>query len=361
MKKAVSLLICCLLIMSFALTLVRANTAVTLTSSMAGSTYDSALNQYDRYSLMTYTGSMQYSNGGTFYPNDGLVGVQIQDSTGATMLVRTISTGLNNTVQSFPANPPADVDKAYLCDLGGNPITSIPMPTASNQVTPTLYVHLINNEQSTQNMIVVVSILDSNAVPIAFFSSPLNVAGGTASYVKSNFLIQPWAHYGQAYAYVSIFSGDLPSNGGVPLATEKTFGFTITGGAPFPGTAPTTFAYNGVNRLYNFTFRLLSQQTCPLGTCNVYSTVNYPYAAYTTGTYIGNQASQTTNFQVAQLGDLNSDGVLNFVDIQLFVHYYILYYNQGTYTASVDFNHDSKINFADIQLFVHYYIYYYSP
>ena len=50
----------------------------------------------------------------------------------------------------------------------------------------------------------------------------------------------------------------------------------------------------------------------------------------------------------------------NFVDIQAFVHDFIVYYSNGIYNPYSDLNADGKINFADIQLFVHSYLSYYG-
>ncbi len=358
MRKELISILLCLIIAPMAVTLVRAQTptlTLTLTASTASTITaynDSSL--YDRYSIVTFIGSMNYNAGTNFYPNDGLAGVQIQDPNGNTLVVRTISTG-----NVIPYNIPADINASYLCNAGGNQITSIPMPTASNQETPSYYVQVINNEGTIQPMLVTVNMFDSNGVPIALSYATLNVGAYSSSFIQTNFLIDSWAHYGTVYAYVNVYS-DWPSNGGVPLAMEKTFQFTITGGTPFPGTAPTTYSLNGVDHYYNFTFRLPNQGNCVLGNYTVYSTANYPYAAYSSGTYVGTQGSQTTTFQVAQFGDLNGDGIVNFADLQIFVRDYINYYQNGAYTAAIDFNNDGKINFADLQLFVKYYLQYWS-
>jgi hypothetical protein len=279
------------------------------------------------------------------YPSDGLVGLEIKDPSMSTIVARTIKTG-----DSTPYNLAANIEAAYLCDSVGNQQSSTPLPTQSNQVTPYYYIRVSNNLGTIQNMRLAITIFDANGLPITMNSQPITVGPYSSFDIRTNFLIQPFAHYGTAYAYVSVFSDNhMPSEGGVPLALEKIFQFSITGGTPFSGTAPTTFSLNGIKHYYNFTYRL--PKTCGIGT----------YTAYSTADYLGIHSSTSTTFQVAQIGDLNSDGAVNYRDISAFVSYYIGYFNNHVFVQAIDFNSDGRINFNDIQVFVSKYIFYWSP
>jgi hypothetical protein len=244
-----------------------------------------------------------------------------------------------------PGNLSASITAAYICDAGGNQLTSIPLGAY-----PSIYINVQNlNASNAQQVLATLSIFDSNGVPIAFYSSWLNIDNYPAtSFVRSNFNISPDPHYGTAYAYVDVFSA-LPSNKGVPLGLEYDFTFNITGGTPFQGTPPTTNSLNGLDHYYNFTFRLPKQ--CQTG----------EYTIYTTANYYGVAGKANTTFEVLQIGDLNGDGQVNFADLIIFVADYIAFYKTPpTYTATCDFNNDGQINFADLTLFVHYYIFYWS-
>ena len=131
MKKLIVSFLCCLLIMSMSMALVSAAPMLTLTANCVSTLYD-------RYTTVTLTGGMEYNNYEyPQYPSDGLIGVQIQDPAGTTTVMRTLRTGT-----SMPNNITAYIDSAYLCDVGGNPQTSVPLPTVSNGEVPYYYIHV---------------------------------------------------------------------------------------------------------------------------------------------------------------------------------------------------------------------------
>ncbi len=298
---------------------------------------------YDAYTQVTLNQSMSYNDYQSItYPSDGLVGLQIQDPNGNTVAIRTLST--DTTV---PYDIPATVSKAYLCDGSENQIGSISMPSATNTVIPMIYFSVTNNLDTIQSVLVTLNIYDSNGVPISVAAQSMpNIPATSSQESILDFNIPSWAHYGTAYAYVDVFN-NWPAQGGVPLGEEQSFQFTITGGTAFQGgTPPTTTSQNAspINN-FNMTFRLAQSPT--LGTYKVYSTTNY----------LDVTGSQTTSFAVAQLADVNGDGVVNFKDITSFVGMYINYYANGVYYPQIDFIHNgSVLNFKDISLFVAYYI-----
>ena len=184
---------------------------------------------------------------------DSLVGIELDDSTGAPLVIRTIQPGA-----SQPSNVSALILSANLSDSSGNPQTSVPLPTSDNDANPYYDVTVQNNLGVNLPVLVTLNVYDSDGVPIAFDSQPLSILQHSTGNFDVNFLIQPWAHYGNAYAYVDVFT-NLPSKGGVPLGPEQSFQFTITGGSAFTGYVPTTYGFGG---FYNYTFTL---HDCALG------------------------------------------------------------------------------------------------
>jgi hypothetical protein len=267
--------------------------------------------------------------------------MQIQDSTGATVVIRTLQTGT-----SPPYGIGAVITQAYLCDANGNPISTIAMPSATNPVIPELSFSVTNDQVTTQSLLVTVNVFDSDGVPISANSQLMSdvVSGGSVSSIV-DFSIPSWANYGTAYAYVGVYS-NWPAQGGVPLGVEYIFPFSITGGAAVQGgTLATTSSETGNPNNFNMQYRLAPDGV--FGTYNIYTTTNY----------LGITGSQTASFAVAQLADVNGDGVVNFHDVTYFVANYINYYNNGVYTPSIDFIHDgSVINFKDVEFFIAYYI-----
>jgi hypothetical protein len=162
-----------------------------------------------------------------------------------------------------------------------------------------------------------------------------------------DFNIPSWVHYGTAYGYLDVYSA-WPSQGGVPVAEEKAFQFTISGGNPFQGTPPTTSGSNVINGYFGMTFRLPKYATT--GAYTAYSSVNYQ----------GVNTTQITPFNVEMLADVLGQGTVNFNDISAFVTMYIAYFAMGTYYSQIDYLKTGVINFNDISMFVTYYIEYWS-
>jgi len=315
--------------------------------------------QYPVYSQVTFTESMAYfNNPGTTYPSDGLVGVQLENPFGTTLFTRTLRTG-----STTPYNLTATVTNAYVTS-GGTQTSSIPLPPYPYGA-PEVYLDVTNNWPTQQTFLVVVSIFDSNGIPI--FEQPVQFTIGgeqqSEQYVSLSG-IQTTAHFGTAYAYVDVFN-NFPSDGGYPLAEEYGFQFTITGGNAFQGTPPTTYTVNtGPTNYFNMTFRmpkdpnnLLGGANGVTGTYTIYST-----ADYTTTSGVSTFGNQTTTFQYLLLGDVKNLGILNFNDVTYFVTLYIAYFETGNYAESeaIDFTHTGTINFNDVTTFVEYYILYWS-
>lgn len=304
-------------------------------------------NLYDMYSPVTLNEGLVYTTyEGPGYPSDGLVGFQILDSNGATMVIRTLSTG--GSPPFTDVNITTTITQAYLSNGAENQISSVSIPSATNTIIPMFYFTVSNLLNTMQSVLVTFNVYDSNGVPIAVASQ--NVAMGASSSEEAliDFNIPSFAHYGTAYAYVDVYS-TWPSKGGVPLGEEYAFQFTISGGTPFQGTPSTTSSTNQDNHNFNMVFRL--PKTCASGTYTAYSTTNYQ--SLTT--------SATTTFNVKLLDDFLGEGNVNFGDVSYFVTAYIAYFSSAhTYNGQIDFLNAGTISFADVLLFVQYYILYYS-
>ncbi len=325
---------------------VRAINASTVNLIVNTTQRNAAKYPYDVYSPVTLNETMVYNNVATTqYPTDGLVGLQIQDPNGNTMVIRTLSTG-----NSIPNSIPVTITQAYLCNGAEAQITSTPIPTASNPFITQIYFNVYNNQATAQQVLVTLNIFDSNGVPISVASQNMgSIPAYTSEEAILAFNLPSSAHYGTAYAYVDVYN-TWPMRGGVPIGQEKDFQFTITGGTAFQGTPARTVSDNGspINN-FNMTFRL--PKNGALGT----------YTAYSSTNYLGVAGSATTPFAVSQLADVNGDGVVNFNDIVDFVGLYIAYFSSAhTYSPQIDFLHTGVINFNDVILFVGYYILYWS-
>lgn len=304
---------------------------------------------YDVYSQITLNDSLAYNNYITVnYPADALVGVQIQDPNDQNIVIRTLSTGT-----SIPYGLATNINEAYLCNSQESQISSISIPSSTNTIVPTVYFSVQNNLNSMQSVIVTLNVYDSNGVPFAAAYQTTTIGPDATSEGVMDFNIPSWVHYGTAYAYMDVFSG-WPSQGGIPLAEENAFQFTISGGTPFQGTPPITNSLNANSQNFNMTFRLPKN--------SVAGTLLSPalYTVYSSVGYQGVNTTQTTPFGVALLADVNGDGAVNFNDISAFVTMYIDYFANHVYSPQIDYLKTGTIDFNDISLFVTYYIEYWS-
>jgi len=345
MKKKFLLAIFLIVIALATVTLgVKAINASTVTLTLSNNENNPPQYPSDAYSLVTLNETMLYNNIESItYPTDGLVGVQIQDPNDDTIVIRTLATGT-----TIPDTIPATISQAYLCNSNEQQISSISMPSATNPVIPEIYFTVYNNLAIAQSMIVTLNVYDSNGIPISATSQTMNnVPAYTTQEGTLDFYIPSWAHYGTAYACVGVFSA-MPSQGGYPLGKESDFQFTITGGTAFQGYQTTMQSLNGSpTNYFSMSFRLPQYTDLTLGTYTAYSSTNYQ----------GITGSRVTAFGVAELADVNGDGVVNFNDITAFVGLYINYFTNHVYSPQIDFIHNgSVINFNDVALFVGYYI-----
>jgi hypothetical protein len=353
MKRLIFGLFLLAIALSTVIVSVKADNYSTVTLTMNPDQSNPVQHPYDAYQLVTINEAMAYFDGEvTSYPNDGLVSLQINDSTSNALVIRTLQTGT-----ALPLVVPAEINTAYLSNGIEGQITSI----NPSLTTPYVYVSVLNNLATTQNVFVTLNVYDSNGVPISVASQGINniapnaVSPGTAQF---DFFIPSWAHYGTAHAYVDVFN-KWPSQGGVPLAPEKEFTFTIAGGAAFSGTPETTNSLNTQpTENFNMTFRLPQSYNPVLGT-------NVPlgtYLAWSTTSYYPQQGAspvvgqQSTEFGVSQLADVSGQGQVNFNSITYFVGLYIAYFTQNLYSPQIDFEHTGTIDFNDVLLFVGYYV-----
>jgi hypothetical protein len=342
MKKVILTIFLVTLVLATLIVEVKA-TASTVTLTLGSNKNNPTQYPTDAYSLLTLNETMMYNyQGSVMNPTDGLVGVQIQDKNGNTMVIRTLQTG-----STTPFGLADEITQAYLSDGYGNKLTSTPIPSASNEVQPYVYVYVQSNQDTTQTVLITLNVFDSNGIPFCATSEPATIGPNSYTAPIIPFQIPSWVHYGTAYAYIDVYN-TWPSQGGYPQCEEFSSQFTITGGTAFQGIQPATQSLNGdPTDYFSISFRLPQYTDLTLGTCTAYSSTNY----------LGVAGSQTTTFNVAELADINGDGVVNFNDITTFVGLYINYFANHVYSPQIDFIHNgSVINFNDVALFVGYYI-----
>jgi hypothetical protein len=294
---------------------------------------------YDKYDPITISGAVQY---GDISPASALVAIEVDfPSGGGPMVLRTVQTG-SGTVTGLPEQ----ISAAYpTSGLGGSQIG-----TVQNGELGYFSVTVTDKDsQPHNNMLLAIAIFDGNGVPLGLSTSTLSLGAGGTQTSSVGIPIPTTAHSGPAYGYADLYTA-LPSSNGVPLAQETQFQFTVSGGTPSSGPAPSTSSATA--GAYSLTFKLPKQ--CPDGAYKVYATATWAGQSTTT--------PSTTGFNVLLIGDFDFAGVVNGNDLFIFAAAYINYYQGLGITNSLcDINGDGKIDATDFFLFVSAYIQYWSP
>ena len=293
---------------------------------------------YDKYDPITISGTVQY---GATTPANALVAIEVDlPSGGGPMVLRTVQSG-SGTVSGLPEQ----ISAAYpTSGIGGSQIGTV-------QNGELGYFSVIVEDLDSQahnNMQLAITIFDGNGVPIGISTSTLSLGAGATQTESVSIPIPTTAHSGPAYGYADLFSS-LPSSGGVPLAQEQSFEFTISGGTASSGPAPSTSSPTA--GAYSLTFKLPKQ--CPDGAYEVYATATWADQSTTT--------ASTTGFNVLLIGDFDFAGVVNGNDLFIFAAAYINYYTGQPYNTLCDINNQGKVDSTDFFLFVSAYIQYWSP
>jgi hypothetical protein len=202
------------------------------------------------------------------------------------------------------------------------------------------------DNQAYSGIQLAITIFDGNGVPLGIGLSTMSLGKGASQTAYVSIPIPTTAHSGTAYGYADLYS-NLPENGGTPMAQEQPFRFTISGGTPSSGPAPSTSSAN--SGAYSLTFKV--PKYCPDGAYQVYASASYQ----------GQDATAHTFFYVLLIGDFDLAGSVTGDDLFIFAGAYINYWTGQSYNTLCDINGDGKVDSTDFFLFVSAYIQWWSP
>ncbi len=296
---------------------------------------------YDKYDPITLSGTLQY---GSVSPSNALIGLEVDfPNAGGPLILRTVQTG-----SGTPSNLAEQINSAYPTNgQGGNQIG-----TVQNNAWAYFSVSVTDIDGKSYNgMVLAISLFDGNGVPLGFVSPTLSMGAGTTQTAYPEILIPSTAHSGTAYGYVDLYS-TLPQNNGFPMAQELPFQFTISGGTPSSGPAPSTSSVAA--GAYSLTFKLpkTPDSVFPKGAYKVYASSSYP---------AGQVVTAQTGFDVMLIGDFNFAQTVSGNDLLIFASAYINSHLTQSYNTLCDINGDGKVDSTDFFMFIAAYIQYWSP
>jgi len=268
---------------------------------------------------------------------DGLVGIQVQDSEDALLIIRTVTTG------TIPLTTPyVEVWPIVPCNSEGSPKESFKRGTLAY-----FNISATNHDIKPRLALMTVNTYDPNNVPFCSASIKTTLDGRTTSTFIISIPIPIDATTGNATAYANAYT-DWPKLEGTPYCPEESATFKITDGSSQATTLTTQsqpIATPQTDENYNTTFQL-----APLAKAG-------KYTIYVTSRYMGEEAFNSTTFKVSLLGDFDGDFDVNINDIRYFCSAYINYWSIPSIKDELgDFDHDCDIDIDDIRTFSTAYI-----
>jgi hypothetical protein len=208
----------------------------------------------------------------------------------------------------------------------------------------------------------------SNSTTGTFYSSTTLLSGGISktTYIDS----APGA-----VNIAATYSGDqnnLPSSDSIIIEILSSKNWTLQSdgyrwtqkGFPLAASVQLDVGVNTVEVYANSTLVFECTTTVidnPLFLPIQFDTYGLAVGNYTLTANVNGDVVVLEEYGVSYLGDLNGDFKINYLDIALFVDFFIDYQSIGTVNILADFNLDGKINYIDINRFVDGFIEYYTP
>lgn len=144
--------------------------------------------------------------------DDGLVGIHIKDSLGASLVRRTIPTGT-----ALSGNWGVEVTSVILCKSDETPIDE-----AKRGKFAYFLITVINNRASSRDVIITINVYDNVLIPLGAGAMQTTIAAGKVITCLYSIWIERWASVGKALACANVYDVD-----GYPFSPEKVGNFTI--------------------------------------------------------------------------------------------------------------------------------------
>lgn len=258
---------------------------------------------------------------GNSTPN--LAAIELDSPYGNPCLIRTVKTG-NVSGMYFRVQ----FSDLYTCNSHGTPEVLF-------ELGDSVYVNVTikNIDYVSRYVIVGLYVQSSDNRPLyAYYATADNVSPQSTIQHLVTFPISSNASYGQARVFASLFT-DYPVNGGYAYCPEQTANFSIGSSTPAMPKQPD---YN------NITFSL-PRKNAKLGNYTIHAATNFN--VYQTST-------DTKQFTVVLLGDINKDSVINMRDIAICIALFLTTPSSSNWNPLADVNNDGVVNMRDIALLV---------
>ena len=252
-----------------------------------------------------------------------LAAIEVANPDGNPFVIRTVKTG--NVSQMY--------FRVQILDLYTSTSMGIPQTLFNPGGTAYVNITVHNVDFVVRHVVIGLYVQGSDNRPLnAFYPSQDDIAAnGTVQHLVS-LPIPSDAPLGQARLFASL-STDFPPNGGYPYCPEQVANFSIGASTPILPQQP---------EYSNMTFNL-PRKNCKLGNYTVYAVANYNVLQTET---------DTKQFKVVLLGDINKDYIINMRDINSLVMIFNATPESPKWNPDADLNNDGVVNMRDINMLI---------
>ncbi|HUW48319.1 MAG TPA: dockerin type I domain-containing protein [Patescibacteria group bacterium] len=252
-----------------------------------------------------------------------LAAIEVITPNGNPCVIRTVKTG--NVSQMY--------FRVQILDLYTSTDTGTPQTLFNRGGTAYVNITVMNVDFVTRHVVIGLYVQGSDNRPLkAFYPSQDDiVANGTIQHLVS-LPIPSDAPLGQARLFASLFT-DFPPNDGYAYCPERVANFSIGASSPILPQQP---------EYSNITFNL-PRKDCKLGNYTVYAVANYNVLQTKT---------DTKQFKVVLLGDINKDYIINMRDINSLIMIFNTTPASPNWNPDADVNNDGVVNMRDINILI---------
>ena len=259
-------------------------------------------------------------------PAANVAAIEIVSPYGNPYIIRTIKTG--NVSQMYARVQFVDL---YMCTSLGTPRTLFNPGNVA-------YINVTIKNIDVVDRFVLIGLYaqgSGNAPLYAYFpTSGILGAGDLGTYLLS-FPIPTNAPTGQASLFGSLFT-DHPANGGYAYCPEQAANFSVSASTPKMPQQP---------EYSNMTFNL-PKKNVKLGNYTIYAATNFN---------VFQTSTDTEQFTVILLGDINQDYLINMRDIATDILLFQTTPGSPNWNPDADINKDGVVNMRDIAALVHFF------
>jgi hypothetical protein len=255
-----------------------------------------------------------------------LAAIEVDSPAGNSCLIRTVKTG--NVSKMYFRVQFVDM---YTCNQYGTPKTVFNLGE-SVWVNFTIQ----NIDVITHMVIVGMYSQGSDNTPLyAYYPEGENISAGSSVQHLVYFPTSPDAPTGQGEVFLSLFT-DLPANSGYAYCPEQAANFSLVTSTPAMAPQPD---------YVNMTFSL-PRKNVKLGNYTIHAATNFEVLQTRT---------DTKQFKVILLGDINNDNLINMRDIAICVSVFQTTPASPNWNPAADVNKDGMVNMRDIGMLVSFF------